>query len=270
MAIPSFIFAATVCRFIKDRKCGEPEEQLAKIIQYQTKSQESKLDATYLPVRDQLHIGLTTNERRQVVEGFREVVGSILILASPLSTISLARLLRVSKRAVDSRIDLLHSVLSIPSNPDIPVRLFHLSFRDFLLDTEKRETNPFWVDEREAHTKFAAQCLQRLSASDGLKEDMCNFRAPGRLRTEVDKQTIDAYLPLDVQYACQYWVYHLKEGRDVICDNDQVYNFLMCHFLHWLEALSLIGRLSESISMIDNLLLITDVSRSVIPSARIY
>jgi hypothetical protein len=270
MAIPSFIFAATVCRFIKDRKCGEPEEQLAKIIQYQTKSQESKLDATYLPVLDQLHIGLTTNERRQVVEGFREVVGSILILASPLSTISLARLLRVSKRAVDSRIDLLHSVLSIPSNPDIPVRLFHLSFRDFLLDTEKRETNPFWVDEREAHTKFAAQCLQRLSASDGLKEDMCNFRAPGRLRTEVDKQTIDAYIPLDVQYACQYWVYHLKEGRDVICDNDQVYNFLMCHFLHWLEALSLIGRLSESISMIDNLLLITDVSRSVIPSARIY
>ncbi|KFY28387.1 hypothetical protein V491_00489 [Pseudogymnoascus sp. VKM F-3775] len=270
MAIPLFIFAATVCRFIKDRKCGEPDEQLAKILKYQTKSQESKLDATYLPVLDQLHVDLTANERRQVVESFQEVVGSIVILASPLSTISLARLLGIPKRAVDTRIDLLHSVLSIPSNPNIPVRLLHLSFRDFLLDTEKRETNPFWVDEKNAHAKFAAQCLQRLSAGDGLKKDICNLRMPGRLRTEVDKQTINACLPLDVQYACQCWVYHLKKGRDIICDNDQVYNFLMCHFLHWLEALSLIGRLSESIVMIDSLLLIADHTTGTKLSGLLY
>jgi hypothetical protein len=270
MAIPLFIFATTICRFIEDRRCGEPEEQLAKVLKYQTKSQESELDATYLPVLNQLLTGLTSSRKHEVVQKFKEVVGTIVILARPLSTTSLAQLLGISKARVDHTLDLLHSVLSIPSNPDIPVRLLHVSFRDFLLDTEKRETNPFWVDEKDAHTKFAAQCLQRLSASDGLKKDICNFRMPGRLRTEVDKQTIDACLPLDVQYACQYWVYHLKEGRDIIYNNDQVYNFLMCHFLHWLEALSLIGKLPESISMIDSLLLIADVSHSVIPSASVY
>ena len=270
MAIPLFIFAATVCRFIKDRKCGPPEEQLAKVLQYQTKSQESKLDATYLPVLNQLLVGLTASERHHLVRGFREVVGSIVILASPLSTASLARLLGISKGAVDCKIDLLHSVLSIPSNPDVPVRLLHLSFRDFLLDSEKRETNPFWVDEKEAHNKLATQCLKHLSADGNLKEDICDLRTPAKLRREVNKHTIDACLPSDIQYACQYWVYHLKQGRGIICDDDQVHSFLTHHFLHWLEALSFIGRLSESISMIDNLVVMVEVRHSLILSASIY
>lgn len=52
MAIPLFIFATTVCRFINDRKCGQPKDQLAKVLKYETRSQASKLDATYLPVLD--------------------------------------------------------------------------------------------------------------------------------------------------------------------------------------------------------------------------
>jgi hypothetical protein len=143
MAIPLFIFATTICRFVKDRRCGEPEEQLAKVLKYQTKSQESELDATYLPVLDQLLIKLTTSRRDEVVQKFKEIVGTIVILASPLSTTSLARLLDISKARVDHALDLLHSVLSIPSNSDTPVWLLHLSFQDFLLDTEKREKHPF-------------------------------------------------------------------------------------------------------------------------------
>jgi hypothetical protein len=153
MAIPLFIFATTVCRFINDRKCGQPKDQLAKVLKYETRSQASKLDATYLPVLDQLLVGVTSSERRGLVKEFQQVVGSIIILASPLSTTSLDRLLGVPEGTVDSRTDLLHSVLSIPSLPDHPIRLLHLSFRDFLVDTEKRETNPFWVDENRPSDK---------------------------------------------------------------------------------------------------------------------
>src|SRR5271156_3487537 len=49
MAIPLFIFAATVCRFIGDPK-WDPEERLATVLRYQTTSQASKLDKTYLPI----------------------------------------------------------------------------------------------------------------------------------------------------------------------------------------------------------------------------
>jgi hypothetical protein len=89
MAMPLFIFATTVCRFVRDRRCGQPNEQLAKILKYQTRSQASKLDATYLPVLNQLLVGVTESEKRGIVEEFQQVVGSIVILASPLSATSL-------------------------------------------------------------------------------------------------------------------------------------------------------------------------------------
>jgi NACHT domain len=270
MAIPLFIFATTVCRFINDRKCGQPQDQLTKVLKYETRSQASKLDATYLPVLDQLLVGITSSERRGLVEEFQRVIGSIVILASPLSATSLDRLLGVPKGTVDSRTDLLHSVLSIPSCPDHPIRLLHLSFRDFLLDAEKRETNPFWVDEADTHNKLVTRCLELLSTGDNLKEDICNLQTPERPRSDIDSQTIDSHLPPDIQYACQYWVYHLKEGGSIISDDDQVYNFLKCHFLHWLESLSLIGRLRQSISMIDNLMAMIEVRHPLISSASIY
>ncbi|TAQ83564.1 hypothetical protein B7494_g8112 [Chlorociboria aeruginascens] len=264
MAIPLFIFATTICRFINDRKCGQPKDQLDKVLKYQSRSQASKLDATYLPVLDQLRVGLTKSEEISLVEDFQQVVGSIVILASPLSATSLDRLLGIPKGTVDSRTDLLHSVLNIPPCPNHPIRLLHLSFRDFLVDTEKHKTNPFWVDEKDAHNKLATRCLELLSTGKHLKKDICNLRTPERPRADVDKPTINSHLPSEIQYACQYWVYHLKESGSIICDDDQVHKFLKCHFLHWLESLSFIGRLRESIGIVDNLMAIIKTKSSEI------
>jgi hypothetical protein len=96
-----------------------------------------------------------------------------------------------------------------------------------------------------------------------LKEDICSLQIPGKIRMEVAAGIIDICLPAYVQYACLYWVHQLKEGGKMIYDEDQVHSFLKRHFLHWLEALSLIRRLSESIGMINSLLLIVDVSHFV-------
>ena len=270
MAVPLFIFATTICRFLEDRRCGEPDEQLAKVLKYQTKSQESELDATYLPVLDHLLTGLSQLRKDEVVQKFKEVVGVIIILASPLSTTSLAQLLGISRARIDHTLDLLYSVLSIPSNSDTPVRLLHLSFRDFLLDSEKREEHPFWINEKDVHKRLATRCLDRLSLGKCLKKDICNLRTLERPRADVDKQIIDSHLPSDIQYACQYWVYHLKESRNTICDDDQVHNFLKCYFLHWLESLSFIGRLRESIGMVDNLMVMIEVRHSLISTTGIY
>jgi hypothetical protein len=270
IAILLFIFATTVCRFINDRKCGQPKDQLAKVLKYKTRSQASKLDTTYFPVLDQLFVEVTISERKGLVEEFQQVVGSIVILASPLSATSLDRLLGVSKGIVDSRTDLLYSVLNILSHPDYPIRLLHLSFQDFLVNTEKRETNPFWVDKKDAYNKLATQCLELLSTDDNLKKDICNLCTPERPCTDIDQQTINSCLPPDIQYACQYWIYHWKENRSVIYDNDQVYHFLKCHFLYWLESLSFIGRLQESIGMVDNLTAIMEVHHLINLNCKMY
>ncbi|RYP17410.1 hypothetical protein DL765_004540 [Monosporascus sp. GIB2] len=171
MAVPLFIFAATVCRFIADRKGGNPHKKLNRVLEQQTKSQESKLDATYMPVLEQLLVGLSGRQRATALGHFRTVVGSIVVLASPLSALALTQLLNTTLDDVLDILDLLGSVLSIPSSSEQPIRLLHLSFRDFLLDPEKRESTPFWIDEKEAHRRLATQCLRVMN--DSLRTDIC-------------------------------------------------------------------------------------------------
>lgn len=50
MSAPLFIFAATVCLFIADRKSGNPEKQLAKVLRHQANSRQASLSGTYLLV----------------------------------------------------------------------------------------------------------------------------------------------------------------------------------------------------------------------------
>ncbi|KAH6636889.1 hypothetical protein F5144DRAFT_199344 [Chaetomium tenue] len=263
MAVPLFIFAATVCRFIRDPAWRDPGGQLAKVLKYQSRTQQSeidKLDATYRPVLDQL-LPDSKAAKRSIVNEFRTVVGPIVLLAEPISIRSLARLLGIAENVVFRRLEPLRSVLNVPASPESPVRILHLSFRDFLVDPEKAdelEKYPFWVDEGETHKRLAARCLELLSTEDRLKKDVCGLRLPGTCRSEIDQKTIDTSLPPDVQYACRYWVYHWKESKCLIRDGDLVEHFLNRHLLHWLEVLGLLGWISESISMVDDLLGLLD------------
>jgi hypothetical protein len=249
MAVPLFIFAATVCRFVGDPR-WDPKKRLATFLDYPA-SEASKFDRTYLPILDQLLAGLDEVEAEKLVSEFREVVGTIVVLATPLSIVSLASLLVIPEDDVACRLDLLQSVLSIPTNQTHPVRLLHLSFRDFLLDDRKCGKSPFWVDERKTHKGIAIKCLQRMSMC--LKKDICNLKRPGTLRSEIDSRSINDHLPTEVQYACRYWVNHLEQSNCGIYDNDEIHVFLKVHFLHWLEGLSLTGKIFESIAMIKSL-----------------
>jgi hypothetical protein len=251
MAVPLFIFAATICRFVSNRKGTDPDNQLKKFLQYQATSQESRLDVMYRPVLNQLIAGLSAIEEEEVLQQFRLVVGSIVSLADPLSTGSLARLLNTSRNIIDNILDLLHSVLNVPSLSNSPVQLLHLSFRDFLVDPVKRETNPFWVDERHTHQQLAVRCLQIMY--DGLRTDICSLQAPGVPRSTINPQRISDCIQPELQYACLYWVYHIQRGGLQLQDGDQYHAFLKQHFLHWVEVLSLVGRAAESISLIQTL-----------------
>lgn len=265
MAVPLFISASTACRFIEDKRItsGGPDDRLRYILDH---PQTSDFNATYLPVLNYMVKGLDNSKRKDAIEMFKRVVGSIVILASPLSTISLARLLGISVGVVDNTLDLLHSVLNIPSdsNENDPVKLFHLSFRDFLVQGNNDEKREFFVDESDTHRKITSRCLDLLSKSNYLKKDILSLKMPGKPRKSIDKKTIDCYLPAQVQYACRYWIYHMKKGAAKIHDSDEAHQFLKHHFLHWLEAMSFIGRISETIGLIDDLESITDVSPSLV------
>ncbi|KXX73876.1 Vegetative incompatibility protein HET-E-1 [Madurella mycetomatis] len=202
MAVPLFIFAATVCRFIQEPGCN-PRRQLDKVLQYQSRAYQSetdKLDATYRPVLDRLLVGSKT-PKSSLVDEFRIVVGSIVLLAEPLTIRSLACLLDVPEDIVVHRLELLHSVINVPTSVEAPVRIFHLSFRDFLVDPDKRDTNPFWVDEKASHERIATSCIELLDRH--LKEDICDLRMPGAARADVKLAVVHLRLPAEVRWnAC--------------------------------------------------------------------
>ncbi|KAH0537131.1 hypothetical protein FGG08_006035, partial [Glutinoglossum americanum] len=251
MAIPLFIFAATVCRFIGET-IGNPRKRLDDILKYE-REDVSKLDITYLPILDPLFAIQDRKEKERLSKEFQEIVGSIVLLGSPLSITSLARLLKIPKEDIRCRLDSLHSVLSIHVDESIPVRLFHLSFRDFLVDPKKKEKSPFWVDERKTHERLARKCLELLSSPEGLRKNICKLPNPGTLRKEIDEQTIAIYLSPGLQYACRYWVHHLEHSNCYIHDGDTIYLFLHKYLLYWLEAMSLIGEAYKCIYMINRL-----------------
>jgi NACHT domain len=256
IATPLFIIAATVCRFIGDTR-WDPEEQLRVILTYQTATQASKLDQIYSPILERLLANQIEPQKETVIREFILVIGTILLLANPLSAISLARLLGISEMTVICTLDPLHSVLNIPTDQHSPVRLIHGSFRNFLIDPQKKNT-PFWIDATKTHMIIATQCLKLMS--DYLKQNICCLQSPGTLQVEIDRTIIGDNLPAEIQYACCHWVYHLEHSGSQISDYDTVHSFLSEHLLHWLEALSLVGRPHESIAMIPSLITLIKVN----------
>ncbi|OJJ42443.1 hypothetical protein ASPZODRAFT_76834, partial [Penicilliopsis zonata CBS 506.65] len=165
MAVPLFIFAATVCRFIADPVWSDPSGQLEKILECR---EMGRLEATYNPILAQLRASSNADQTALVAE-FRTIVGSIVLLAEPLSATSLSLIL------------------------DIPRSI---------------------------------RC----------QKDSC-----------------PAGKTLSQGHACLYWVYHVEQSGEHLIDGHEVDIFLKTHFLHWLEALSLLGRMTESMRMINTL-----------------
>ncbi|KAH7034501.1 uncharacterized protein B0I36DRAFT_81660 [Microdochium trichocladiopsis] len=248
MAVPLFIFAATLCRFIGERRCGSPPMQLRKVLDHGKSSSGSQFDLTYGPIlRSQLDGQLSEDDRAQIIQDFRLVIGTIITLADPLSASCLSRLLDTRPDVVDTRLDMLHSVLSVQSD-DSPVRLLHLSFRDYLVEPDQEATNAFWVNERSAHQTLAQNCLRVMAAR--LRENICGMSYPGMRRSAVDSQRIAEVLPREVQYACRFWAHHWTASSCGENDGMAVYGFFKEHLLHWVEAMSLLGRAREVIGML--------------------
>lgn len=243
MASPLFIFVATLCRFLADRRCGSPNQQLQEVLQLETRSQESQLDATYLPVVSRLVAGLSQKQKKAVIQQFRDIVGPIIVLTSPLSSAALSYMLDIPRSTIDDRLDLLHSVLKIPASETEPIRLLHLSFRDFLVDEDKRDTSPFWIDEKGTHKAMANHCLRILTSS--LRRNICDLTTPGTPRVCISMQKIAERLPAQVQYAIMSWIRHIHASGTPVGDDGPVGNFISTHLFHWIESTSIIGRIFE-------------------------
>ncbi|KAL4938543.1 hypothetical protein BDV06DRAFT_215029 [Aspergillus oleicola] len=255
ISVPGFAFAAIVCRFVGDFH-WDPRDRLRIVLEEPAVLSRSIMGRIYMPVLRQVTTTEDKDENRLLVERFRQTVGVIILLETPLSQTDLAQLIDKPKEMVSSFLGMFHSVLRIPDSDDTPVRIFHLSFRDFLVETESE----FRVDARATHGKIASYCLRVMDKS--LKQNICRLPSHATRLFDVNRDAIDQSLPAALQYACCYWIYHLSMADSSIVHEDDIYQFLQKDLLHWLEALSLIGKASESILMLKKLIELDIVSKT--------
>ena len=251
-----FIYIATVCRFVGKSKF--PERRLIQVIQGGDAKQgpERNLDKIYTQIlRDSLIGDSDEQDTDEVIELFQQTGGSIVVLFDLLSVTALGKLLSIEPRDIRRILHYLRSVLDVPEKEDSPIKLLHPSFRDFLLDKQRCQDERFSIAKHEAHSDLYNKCLQLMSNT--LNRDICGLNKPGVLAKDVEISILARYLPSHVQYACRYWVKHLQglehDQREKVGLCGKVQVFLEKHVLHWLEALSLMGKMSEGVLAIISL-----------------
>ncbi|KIL90265.1 hypothetical protein FAVG1_05995 [Fusarium avenaceum] len=240
-----FIWASTACRFIREgRRLASKRISTLLNGHRSGAGPEQQLDQIYTSVlQDSIQQDYNEKEKVELYEILREVLGSIVILSSPLSMQSLANLLSMPLREVQDTLADLHTIFNIPRQPSRPIRLHHPTFRDFLLDKTRCRDPDLWVDEKEAHKTLADSCIALMSKK--LKTNICGLGSPGTLVKDVNPGHVSRCISPELQYACVYWAQHYQKSGARLTDGDRVHRFLEEHLLHWLEAINLIGKSSE-------------------------
>ena len=180
------------------------------------------------------------------VQGYYLLMGAIMAAKTPLSTSALQSLHRSNFTLPVIRVlQPVASLLTGLTEGAEPVRILHLSFRDFL--TFRAQSLPdcrrFFLCEKEHSQRLAYRCLVILNQD--LKPDIPGL---GYLTGPDDysngtPEIIDSHISEELWYACSFWMDHLVE---IGCPSEGILtvlgNFLAAQVVLWIEVIAAKGR----------------------------
>ena len=218
-----------------------------------------------LQTADEMPLGLKGIYRRMLKQIYQLKHGNLEICRRVLSIVTTAyRPLHLQELCVlsdlpleASRVQSVEIIVrmcgSFLTIRDDIVYVIHQSAKDFLCEDE--DSNIFTHGVGAVHHTLFSRSVKVLSET--LRCDMYDLQHPGFPINKVITPNPD---PLAAaRYSCLYWVDHLIDcgirGNAInnIEDISLVYNFLSKSYLYWLEALSLMKSLPDSIVMITKL-----------------
>ena len=247
-----FVYAVATIKFI-DHKTNPPKEQLDRILQspessaYEGRTRvkpDTTMDLLYMAILQEA-FGDDDPENDQK---FRSVLGAVMLAANPLSPSSIATLLGFSTEGVFLRLSSVHSLLILQEDVDSPVRPFHKSFPDFIVDPTRCIDERFRVSFSIHHPELLIGCLELMTRT--LEENMCGL-PDAVLNSEVEdlRDRTERYINPVLQYACKSWHKHLVDEHTA-CEPaiaSAVHRMLEKKFLFWLEVLSVLGAAREAV-----------------------
>jgi len=174
---------------------------------------------------------------------FKAVVGAVLLVLNPLSARALSDLLKVSSL---STLRSLHSLLLVPESTENPIRAFHKSFPDFLMDPSRCKDEQFFIEPAVHHTEILLSCLRLMG--ERLKRNICNLDDYAILSEIKDLSGCwKDHIGDALKYACHFWTKHLLEipsNSSYIKEVQKaIEEFFTRHLLYWIEVLALTGNL---------------------------
>ena len=245
-----FVWPVVACSLIQK----DPHAQLNNLLQLGFRlSYKKHLDTLYM------HI-LNTNYEEMDNHNWHYIVGTIVILRTPLTLDSLDLLLQLSPKnysktlitgdsiTLSSSRFILEKMLPLLRNQleKGHVQLLHKSVYDFLLH---KENIPFAIDVRAQNQVVAMQCISHMNQT--LTYNICNIENTALLNNEI-AEPVNHYISESLQYACCFFVSHLE--RSLAVKNLQLLEAIDCfvqkHILHWMEAMSWLEKVVDATNIL--------------------
>jgi hypothetical protein len=242
-----FILAATMIRFISHPRYS-PRVRLNQLIHHDVPISQSPyrtLDLLYMQVL-QNAVGDPDNYEEILRERLAALLTVIATSQTPLTVDALTVLSGSTDR--DETITVVQSLSAVLLHDEgEPVRIFHPSFTDFIVDSERCNDVRFLVEPDVGHGRLASHCLGLMSRS--LCYDICDIRDPAVANREVHdlEKRLFERVPEALNYAASFWGCHLSFSGT---PNKQLLNklegFCRKHLFHWLEIGSLLRTLPSA------------------------
>ena len=246
-----FVYAMATVRCI-DQKNKSPRRQLDLLLRSLESRFEGRIKLKAHTTLDSLYMSILHeafgDDSPEDDPKVRSVLGAVILSANPLSPYTIAALLGFDTEDVFPLLSSMHSLLVLRDNTDHPVRPFHKSFPDFIVDPARCANPRFPVRPQVQHIELLVGCLQLMNQR--LEQNMCDL-PDGVINSEVGdlRERTDQHIDRALKYACRSWHRHLVDT--IPTQSPEVtlilHQFLEKKFLFWLETLSVLGATSEAV-----------------------
>ncbi|KAF9646015.1 hypothetical protein BDM02DRAFT_3172363, partial [Thelephora ganbajun] len=251
-----FVYAVATVKFIDNRN-SNPKKQLDRLLQLpkstayegMTKFKaNTTLDSLYTSIlQEAFGDDHPVNDPK-----VQSVLGAVILAANPLSPSTISTLLSFDIEDIFPLLSSIHSLLTLQEDTDQPVRPFHKSFPDFIVDPTRCINERFRVSPPSHHPELLVGCLNLMNQT--LKKNMCKL-PDAVTNSEVPdlRERTDRYIDSALQYACKSWHKHLVDKHTVRTPKiaSALHRFLENKFMFWLEVLSVLGAAREAIDALD-------------------
>ena len=223
-----FIYADTLIKFVDE---GQPEEQLERILSEPLHHE--SLTQLYRQI-----LGVSFKDpSATVLEEFRNVTGTIILAKIPLRRQDIVHLLNVKPVALNYICQGLRSVLDTGDQ----LRFTHQSFVDFLMDSGGYHSPFLFHDTIQSRTLLLAS-LHVMKIE--LQFNICKLETSHVIHDDIPdlKMRIRDNIPAHLQYACRFWMDHIRQCDFDVQIGEEVEHFMTNQFLYWLEVMSMLRK----------------------------